>query len=71
MSKTPNRLYDEPQPDPTPANIPNDVLETVIRVAVSYGGCPYCGEAQFYPVMAGHNTTWECRECGDEMRIVG
>ena len=71
MDNYPSRVSEEHRPDRTPENIPDDVLEAAISVATEYGTCPHCGEAQFYPVMAGHNTTWECRECGDEMRIVG
>lgn len=33
--------------------------------------CPECGEEMFYIPVAGHNTTQECRHCGQSYKIVG
>lgn len=59
------------QPDHTVENIPEDVLSSAIRIAVTYGECTHCETRQFHPFMPGHNTTWECKSCETEMQIVG
>jgi ribosomal protein S27AE len=69
--KYPNSIPKDEWPERAVEYIPQDVLDAVLSFAVEYGACPNCKEEQFYPVLAGHNTTWDCRECGFEMRVVG
>jgi len=59
------------RPEPTLENIPDDVVKAALSIAVTYQACPYCGEEQFLPVVAGRNTYHDCRACGDEMSVVG
>lgn len=71
MSDYPERVPRDEQPARSPNNIPDDVLDRAISIAVRYGECPYCGERQFYTTVAGYNTSHECGECGESMRVVG
>jgi len=74
MSETeryPDHVPESDRPDPTCDNVPEDVLSTALDWATMYVACPECGEQQFIPTLAGHNTTCDCRECGFEMKIVG
>jgi transposase-like protein len=71
MGDYPNRVPREEQPEATPENVPDDVLDSAISIAVTYGECPECGHQQFHPIVPGHNSAWDCADCGYEMRIVG
>jgi len=70
-NRYPDRVDKENRPEVALQNIPDDVVEKALNWAVRYGACPECGEEQFYPELSGHNTEWDCRECGHTMRIVG
>lgn len=67
----PERIDPENQPDASTENIPDDVLEHAIEIAVRYAACPDCGHEQFIPSTPGHNTNHDCGKCGFEMRVVG
>lgn len=71
MINTPDYVDFDEQPEFTKENIPEDVLEEAISIAVAYGECPFCEFEQFYPIVPGHNSSWDCRDCGEEMSIVG
>jgi len=68
--KYPNRVDMDDRPEPTVSNVPEDVLESALSIATRYGECPECDTAQFYPVVPGHNSSWDCRECGFTMQVV-
>lgn len=71
MDDYPERVSRDERPETTVENVPDDVLESALSIAVSYGECPRCGTRQFHPIMPGHNTSWDCRDCDNPMRIVG
>lgn len=59
------------QPERVPENIPDDILQTVVDYAASYGECPCCETQQWHPVLAGHNSSHDCVECGETLSIIG
>lgn len=67
----PDRVPREERPDATVESVPKDVLDQAIEWAVDYAKCSNCAEPQFYPILAGHNTEWDCRKCGEPIRVVG
>lgn len=71
MSDFPEHVDQDERPEPTPENIPDDVLEAAIGTAVDYSGCPFCGERQFHVIVPGHNSYHECVECGETFDVVG
>jgi len=71
LEEHPNRVPMEERPDATVDNIPDEVLESAIKNGVSYGECPECQTQQFHPTVPGHNTSWECLDCGFVMHIIG
>jgi uncharacterized protein (DUF983 family) len=71
MSEYPDHVPREDRPDPTPENIPDDLVRSALATATVYGACPECGEKQFFPRVTGHNTDTSCSECGQPIRIVG
>jgi hypothetical protein len=67
----PNSVDSDETPEATIENVPDDVLEATLSYAVTYKACPDCGREQFIPVVPGHNSTRDCRECGFEMKVIG
>jgi len=67
----PNHVPMEERPPFSIQNVPDNVLQEAIGIAVNYKSCPDCGHEQFMPVVPGHNSTWDCVECDYEMVVVG
>lgn len=67
----PNYVDPDERLDPTVENVPEDVLNQALEIATQYKECPECETKQFIPVVPGHNSNWDCRNCGFEMVVVG
>lgn len=67
----PKRIPIDEQPEPTPDNVPDEILRDAVKIATGYGSCPKCDTRQWYNTVAGYNTSHECVECEFTMRIVG
>lgn len=61
----------ENRPEPTVENVPEDVLKSALSIATAWKKCPNCGTKQFVNVVPGHNSSHECRDCGESYTAVG
>jgi len=70
MSEYPNHVPMDERPDRTIENIPDDVIEKAISTC-QYKECPHCGHRQWFNYVPGHNSSAECKDCGEEVPLVG
>jgi hypothetical protein len=65
-----NRVTSDERPEKTIENIPNKELEKAIG-SCSYLECNNCKEKQWLYITPGHNTTSECKSCGENILLIG
>jgi len=66
-----DRVDRDDRPDANAENVPDEIVEKALSFCARYGECPHCGERQFYPAFDTHNTEWDCRECGETIKVIG
>lgn len=66
----PEYVDEDEKPEFSAENIPADVLERAISIAVQYRACPECGHRQFMSAVPGNTVTHQCTDCGVEMAVV-
>lgn len=66
----PEYVEQEKTPEKRIEDIPDDVVAQAMRT-VDYQRCPYCETEQWINRVPGHNSTHECKECGEVLRVVG
>jgi hypothetical protein len=61
----------EERPEPTVESVPDDVIEGALDIAVAWKKCPGCSVEQFINIVPGHNTSHECKNCGESYKVIG
>jgi len=70
MDETPNLPSGDEIPERTIENVPKSVLDDALQ-NLRYRLCPYCNQGQWFYYKSGHNKRQNCKECGEELLLIG